>query len=94
MAPRIKSQDAAFRQSRKPAPKPKVQQPRNTATGSKVAKNKSRNERRKAARKTATLLKAQGLATRGEKSAENEGKEESEHLAAGKKADSDVEIEG
>jgi hypothetical protein len=55
----MKSQEAAFKQSRKPAPKPKVVQPRNTATGNRVTKNAARNERRKAARKTASMLKAQ-----------------------------------
>jgi len=55
----MKSQEAAFKQSRKTAPKPKVVQPRNTATGSRVTKNAARNERRKAARKTASMLKAQ-----------------------------------
>ncbi|KAJ5035008.1 uncharacterized protein L3040_008270 [Drepanopeziza brunnea f. sp. 'multigermtubi'] len=73
MAPQIKSQEAAFRQSRQQrpaAPKTRVPEARNTATGNKVSKNKSRNERRKAARKTAALLKAQGLATGGKKSEE------------------------
>lgn len=51
----MKSQEAAFKESRKP----KVVQPRKTATPSRVTKNAARNERRKAARKTASLLKAQ-----------------------------------
>lgn len=55
----MKSQEAAFRDARKPAPKPKIVQPRNTATPQRVSKNAARNERRKAARKTASLLKAQ-----------------------------------
>ncbi|TVY31283.1 hypothetical protein LOCC1_G008691, partial [Lachnellula occidentalis] len=54
----MKSQEELFKASRHPAPKPRNPQPRNTATGNRVTKNASRNERRKAARKTAVLLKA------------------------------------
>ena len=55
----MKSQEAAYKASRKSAPKPKIVQPRNTATPQRVSKNVARNERRKAARKAASLLKAQ-----------------------------------
>lgn len=60
MAP-IKSQASAFRQSQKPQPKPKTPHVNKVATPKGVTKNASRNERRKAARKTAQLLKAQGV---------------------------------
>ncbi|CZS95378.1 uncharacterized protein RAG0_05039 [Rhynchosporium agropyri] len=56
----MKSQEAAFRDARKPQPKPKVQQPVVKATGNKIAKNASRNERRKAARKVRSILKESG----------------------------------
>jgi hypothetical protein len=55
----MKSQEAAFRDARKPAPKPKIVQPRKMATPQRISKNAARNERRKMARKTASLLKAQ-----------------------------------
>lgn len=55
----MKSQEAAFRQARKPAKKAKEVVEVKKATPQGVKKNKSRNERRKAARKTASLLKAQ-----------------------------------
>lgn len=67
----MKSQEAAFKAARKPAPKPKIVQPRNTATPKRVTKNAARNERRKAARKTASLLKAQ-KGGQGEKEIEKE----------------------
>ncbi|RDW66566.1 hypothetical protein BP6252_10201 [Coleophoma cylindrospora] len=56
----MRSQEAAFKASRKPAKKPKqvVEQPR-AATPQKIVKNASRNERRKAARRVASLLRAQ-----------------------------------
>jgi hypothetical protein len=72
----MKSQEAAFKQSRKPAPKPKVVQPRNTATGSRVTKNAARNERRKAARKTASILKAQKEGGAGVEEKETETRKE------------------
>ncbi|TVY53703.1 hypothetical protein LCER1_G006150 [Lachnellula cervina] len=68
----MKSQEEAFKSSRKPAPKPKNPQPRNTATGSRVTKNASRNERRKAARKTASMLKASTGKEEGVKVVEKE----------------------
>lgn len=46
---------------RKPAKKPKVAVVNTPATPKGITKNKSRNERRKAARKTAALLREQGL---------------------------------
>lgn len=72
---KMKSQEAAFKASRKPAPKPKITQPRNTATPARVTKNAARNERRKAARKTASLMKAQKGTAVGEGGAEEESKE-------------------
>lgn len=69
----MKSQEAAFRDARKPAPKPKIVQPRNTATGSRVTKNKARNERRKAARKTASLMKAHRGSGGGETKVKEKG---------------------
>ncbi|TVY73300.1 hypothetical protein LSUE1_G009127 [Lachnellula suecica] len=75
----MKSQEAAFKQSRKPAPKPKIVQPRNTATPSRVTKNAARNERRKVARKVASMLKAQKGGVEGEK--ENVGKESAQKEA-------------
>ena len=56
----MKSQEAAFKASRKPVPKPKIIQARKTAIPKRINKNAARNERRKAARKVASLLKAQG----------------------------------
>ncbi|KAL2075486.1 hypothetical protein VTL71DRAFT_429 [Oculimacula yallundae] len=56
----MKSQDAAFRDARKPQPKPKVVQPVVKATPNKIAKNASRNERRKNARKVKSMLKQSG----------------------------------
>jgi hypothetical protein len=72
----MKSQEAADKSSRKPAPKPKNPQPRNTATGSRVSKNVARNERRKAARKVASLLKAQKEGPGVEKEAGEDGGKE------------------
>jgi hypothetical protein len=57
--PKIKSQGAAFKQAHKPAKKPKQVVEVKAATPQGVKKNKQRNERRKAARKVAGLLKAQ-----------------------------------
>ncbi|CAG8981456.1 hypothetical protein HYALB_00013383 [Hymenoscyphus albidus] len=57
----MKSQEAAFRDMRKPAKKPKVAVVNTPATPKGIAKNKSRNERRKAARRTAALMREQGL---------------------------------
>ena len=62
----MKSQEAAFKQSRKPAKKRKIPVQVKAATPQGVKKNQSRNERRKAARKRASLLKAQGAAKRKE----------------------------
>jgi hypothetical protein len=67
----MKSQEAVFKQARKPAKKPKEIAEVKAATPQGVKKNKSRNERRKAARKTASLLKAQ----KGGKAEDEEGKE-------------------
>jgi len=55
----MKSQEAAFRSARKPAKKPKEVIEVQRATPKKIQKNASRNERRKAARKVASLMKAQ-----------------------------------
>jgi len=57
----MKTQEAAWKASRKPARKPKevIFQPRGETTPQKVSKNASRNERRKAARKVASLLRVQ-----------------------------------
>ena len=55
----MKSQEAAFKQARKPAPKPKIVLPRKTATPQRISKNAARSERRKAARKVASFMKAQ-----------------------------------
>jgi len=57
----MKTQEAAWKASRKPVRKPKevILQPRGETTPQKVSKNASRNERRKAARKVASLLRVQ-----------------------------------
>jgi hypothetical protein len=73
----MKSQDAAFKQSRKPAKKPREITEVKAATPQGVKKNKSRNERRKAARKTASLLKAQ----KGGKAEAEEGEENVEDVS-------------
>lgn len=72
----MKSQAREFKEAQRQArshpygPKPvKITQERNTATGNRVRKNKSRNERRKAARKTALLIKGRGVGA-----AANDGK--------------------
>merc|ERR1712098_862222 len=63
---RMKSQEAAFRDARKP--QPKVQQPVVKAAPNKIAKNAARNERRKAARKVKSMLKESGAAVNSKKS--------------------------
>lgn len=57
---------------RKPAKKPKVAVVNTPATPKGITKNKSRNERRKAARKTAAILREQGLPV-AKKGAKTEG---------------------
>lgn len=84
----MKSQEAAFRASHKPAPKPKIVQPRKTATSARISKNAARNERRKAARKVASLIKA-GRGSVVSKDAE--GKENGGEVGKGK---GDAQIEG
>jgi hypothetical protein len=54
----MKSQEAAFKASRKPAAKPKQATKQQPAPPLKIIKNASRNERRKAARKRASQLRA------------------------------------
>merc|ERR1711977_601477 len=63
---KMKSQEAAFRDARKP--KPKIQQPVVKAAPNKIAKNAARNERRKAARKVKSMLKESGAAVNSKKS--------------------------
>merc|ERR1712098_914441 len=70
---RMKSQEAAFRDARKPQPKPKVQQPVVKAAPNKIAKNAARNERRKAARKVKSMLKESGAAVNSKKSVPKAG---------------------
>jgi|ERR1711964_403310 len=65
---KMKSQEAAFRDARKPQPKPKIQQPVVKAAPNKIAKNAARNERRKAARKVKSMLKESGAAVNSKKS--------------------------
>jgi uncharacterized protein YciW len=71
----MKSQEAAFRQARKPAKKVKETVEVKAATPAGIRKNKSRNERRKAARRTASLMKAGKLGKESEAS-NNEAKED------------------
>ncbi|RKF58386.1 hypothetical protein GcM3_182019 [Golovinomyces cichoracearum] len=57
----MKSQEAAFRSASKLSRKPKkskISDPVSAPTPRKIKKNAARNERRKAARKTASMLKA------------------------------------
>ncbi len=54
----MKSQEAAFKQARKPAKKTRETVEVKAASARGMKKNKSRNDRRKAARRTASLLKA------------------------------------
>ncbi len=54
----MKSQEAAFKQARRPAKKTKEPVEVKPASARGVKKNKSRNDRRKAARRTASLLRA------------------------------------
>jgi hypothetical protein len=68
----MKSQEAAFKQARKPVKKVKETIEVKVATPRGVKKNKSRNDRRKAARRTASLLKA------GKSGQENEASENGE----------------
>lgn len=78
----MKSQEAAFRSARKPAPKPKVAVEVKAATPKGIKKNKSRNDRRKAARKTAALMKAGGAvpAEKKQESAEVGAKENDDEM--------------
>jgi len=60
---KIKSQEAAFRDHKKPKKAPKEAVVQNPAKPSGVKKNKARNERRKNARKVAALLRTQKMGT-------------------------------
>ncbi|KAL5328888.1 hypothetical protein ACEPPN_002396 [Leptodophora sp. 'Broadleaf-Isolate-01'] len=89
----MKSQEAAFRDARKPQPKPKVQQPVVKATPNKIAKNAARNERRKAARKVKSMLKEGGAPVTGKKAVVVEAAEGDESEDGGVKLDADEEME-
>lgn len=70
----MKSQEAAFRIAKRPAKKVTVVTEVKPAGPKGVKKNKSRNDRRKNARKTASLIKAGQLIVESKK-AENAEKE-------------------
>ena len=90
---RMKSQEAAFRDARKPQPKPKVQQPVVKAAPNKIAKNAARNERRKAARKVKSMLKESGAAVNSKKTvpAKTEAASGDESEDGGVKLDEEME---